>query len=125
MVNTATRAVCALAAITSLIIVCARSSGLQSSDLPFLALVIAPYLLLGLMTGRMSERGTTARILFIVTLVLSLVGTALLALNSPYAYTGPEPGLAQTITIIILPLLQCIAAIVLGLILLLRRMMAS
>ncbi|MCP9870686.1 MULTISPECIES: hypothetical protein [unclassified Synechococcus] len=98
---------------------------MQSSDLPFLTLVMAPYLLLGLMTGGMSERGTTARILFIVTFFLSLVGTALLALNAPHPNTGPEPGLAQTITSISVPLLQCIVAIVLGLILLLWRMVAS
>ncbi|MCP9841547.1 hypothetical protein KBY93_13010 [Synechococcus sp. J7-Johnson] len=98
---------------------------MQSSDLPFLSFVIAPYLLLGLMTGSMSERGSTARILFIVTLLLSLLGMTLLALNAPPLYGDPEPGLAQAITMIGVPLLQCTAVIVLGLILLLRRMVAS
>jgi hypothetical protein len=55
-----------LATITSLIIVCARNSGLQSSDLPFLALVITPYLLLALMTESISEWGTTKKIHFIL-----------------------------------------------------------
>jgi hypothetical protein len=50
---------------------------------------------------------------------------AVLALNAPHPYTGLEPGLTQTIAMISVPLLQCIAVIVLSLILLLRRKVAS
>jgi hypothetical protein len=58
-------------------------------------------------------------------LLLSLLGMAVLALNAPHPYTGLEPVLTQTITMISVPLLQCIAVIVLSLILLLRRKVAS
>jgi len=125
MIEQATRAVCASAAIVSLVIVCARTSGLQISDLPFLALVVVPYLLLGLMAGSVSERSTAARVLFIFTLFLSLGGIALLGFNAPPLSTGPEPGLAQSVTMIVVPLLQLMAVSLLGLIFLLRRMMAS
>jgi hypothetical protein len=120
----ATRAVCLAAAITSLIIVSARMSGLQWSDLPFLALVVAPYLLLGLMAGRVSVGSKAEWVLFIFTLLLSLAGMALLGFNTPPLSTGPEPGLAQSVTMIGVPLLQFIAVSLLGLVLLLRRMMA-
>ncbi|WP_255087796.1 hypothetical protein [Synechococcus sp. Tobar12-5m-g] len=74
MVDQATRAVCIFAATLSLIITWVRTSSLQSSDLPFLALIIAPYLLLGLMAGRVGDRSIAGRILFIATLFLSLGG---------------------------------------------------
>jgi hypothetical protein len=125
MINQSTRAVCASAAIVSLVIVCVRTSGLQSSDLPFLALVVVPYLLLGWLAGSVSERSTAARLLFITTLFLSLGGTALLGLDTSTRYTGPEPGLAQSVTMIVVPLLQFMAVSLLGLIFLLRRIMAS
>ncbi|MCP9915749.1 hypothetical protein [Cyanobium sp. ATX 6F1] len=125
MGDQATRVVCAFAAITSLIIVCARSPGLQGIDLPFLALVVAPFLLLGLMAGSVRERSSDARVLFILTLFLALGGTFLLALHAPIPNTGPEPGLAQSVVMIGVPLLQLIAVILLGLILRLRRMLAS
>ncbi|PZV02190.1 MAG: hypothetical protein DCF23_12085 [Cyanobium sp.] len=125
MVDQATRMVCAFAAITSLIIVCARTSGFQGNDLPFLALVVAPYLLLGLMAGWVNERSTDARVLFIVTLVLSLGGTLLLGLHAPPPSKVPEPGLAQSVVMIGVPLLQSMAVVLLGLMLLLRRLMTS
>lgn len=124
MVDQATKAVCVIAAITSLIFVWSRTPGLQSSDLPFLVLVVAPYLLLGLMAGSVSKRSTAARALFIFTLFISLGGMALLGFNAPTLSTGPEPGLAQSVTMIGVPLLQFIAVSLLGLFLLLRRMMA-
>jgi hypothetical protein len=42
MIDQATKAVCVVAAITSLIFACTRTCGLHSSDLPVLALVVAP-----------------------------------------------------------------------------------
>ena len=125
LVERATRAVCIVAATFSLIINCVRTSSLQSSDLPFLALIIAPYLLLGLMAGRVSNRSMSARILFIATLVLSLAGMAVLSLSSPHPSTGPEPGLAQTVIMIGVPLLQLGGVALVGLALLLRRMITS
>lgn len=122
-VDRATTVVCLVAAITSLIFVCIRTPGMQSSDLPVLALVVAPYLLLVLLAGSVGERGTAARVLFIATLVLALLGTALLGHSNPHLNRGPEPGLAMTVTMIGVPLLQLGAATVLGLVLLLRRMM--
>ena len=125
MVDRATRAVCIVAATLSLIITWVRTSSLQSSDLPFLALIIAPYLLLGLMAGSVSNRSMSARVLFIATLFLSLGGMALLSLSSPHPSTGPEPGLAQSVIMIGVPLLQLVGAAMFGLVLLLRRMITS
>lgn len=119
----ATRVVCLFGAITSLIIVLAQIPGMQSSSLPVLILVVAPYLLLCLMAGRVRAGSTAARTLFVMTLFLSLGGIALLGFNSPPLSTGPEPGLAQSVTMIGVPLLQLIAVSLLGLVLLLRRMM--
>lgn len=124
MVDQPTKAVCVIAAITSLIFVCSRIPGLQSSDLPILALVAAPYPLLVLLAGCVGERSTAARVLFIATLLLALGGTALLGLSTPHPNGGPEPGLAMTVTMIVVPLLQLVAVAVFGLVLLFRRMMA-
>lgn len=124
MVDQATRAICLFAAITGLIIVCVRTSGFQSSDLPVLAVVVAPYLLLGLMAGSVRQRSADSSVLLFATLLLSLVGTALLAFNAPPHPTRPEPGLALSVTMIGVPLLQLVAASLLGLVLLVRRMMA-
>jgi hypothetical protein len=46
------RGIVAVAAIASLIVVCTSMTGLRSGDLPFLVLIVAPYLLLGLLAGR-------------------------------------------------------------------------
>jgi drug/metabolite transporter (DMT)-like permease len=123
MIDQASKAVCVVAAITSLIFVCTRTPGLQSSDLPVLALVVAPYPLLVLLAGSVGERSNAARVLFIVTLLLALGGTALLVLSTPHPNGGPEPGLAMTVTMIGVPLLQLGAVTLLGLVLLLKRMM--
>jgi apolipoprotein N-acyltransferase len=123
-VDVATRVVCVVAAIASLIIVCARMSGLQSSDLPFLAFVVAPYQLLGLMAGSVRAGTTAAWVLFIFTLFLSLGGMTFLGFNAPPLSTVPEPGLAQSVTMIGVLVLQFIAVSMLGLVLLLRRMTA-
>ena len=125
MVERATRSVCIVAATLSLIITWVRTSSLQSSDLPFLALIIAPYLLLGLMAGSVSNRSTFSRILFIATLLLSLGGLAVLSLSSPHTSTGPEPGLVQSVIMIGVPLLQLVGVAMFGLVLLLRRMITS
>jgi len=123
MADKATRAVCLVAAILSLIIVSVRHSSLQSSDLPFLALVVAPYLLLVMLAGCAGKRTLAARLLFCATLVLSLGGTALLGLNNPPPYTGPEPGLALSVTMLAVPLLQLVAVMVVGLVLFVKRTM--
>lgn len=123
MADQVTTAVCAFAAITSLIIVCSRTSGLESSDLAVLVFVAAPYLLLGLMAASVRERSTEARFLLIATVLVSLGGTALLGLTASPQPTRPEPGLAQSVTMILVPFFQLAAATVIGLVLLLRRLM--
>ncbi len=110
--------------VMSFVIFIVRTSGLQGSDLPVLALVVAPYLLLGLMVGWARQRSADSRFLFLATLLLSLGGTALLGLNAIHQQTMPEPGLALSITYIGVPLLQLVAVAVLGMILLMRRTMA-
>jgi membrane protease YdiL (CAAX protease family) len=83
MVDLATRGVCVVAAITSLIFVCAHTSGLQSSDLPVQALAVAPYLLLVLMAGSVSDGSTAPWVRFIATLFLALWGNTNLNLRPP------------------------------------------
>jgi len=117
------RGIVVVAAISSLIVVCASTAGLQISDLPFLAFIVAPYLLLGLLAGRVRKQRADSGFLFIATVLLSLGGTLLLALNGFHHRPVPEPGLVQSVTIIVVPLLQLLAVTVLGLILQVKRML--
>jgi FtsH-binding integral membrane protein len=117
------RGIVIVASISSLIVVCASTAGLRSSDLPFLALIVAPYLLLGLLAGRVRKQRADSGLLLIGTVLLSMGGTLLLVLNGFHHRPVPEPGLVQSVTIIVVPLLQLLAVTVLGLILQLRRML--
>ena len=50
---------------------------------------------------------------------------ALLSLSSPLTSTGPEPGLAQSVIMIGVPLLQLVGVAMFGLVLLLRQKINS
>lgn len=117
----ATRAVCAIAALASLDLLAGRLSGIHGSDLPLLMLVVAPYGLLALMAAGTRHRPAEASTLLLTAVLLGLGGIALLAFQSPNS-TGPEPGLALSVIVIALPLLQRVVVGLLGLGLLLRRL---
>jgi hypothetical protein len=119
----ATRAVCAIAALASLGLLAGRLSGLHVSDLPVLILLVAPYGLLAVMAAGVRRRRADAWTLLITTVLLALGGIALLAFQSPHPFTGPEPGLALSVIVIALPLLQLVVVALLGLGLLLRRLL--
>lgn len=113
--------VCAVAALTSLGLATVRLSSVQVSDLPLLMLLVAPYGLLALMVVGGRRRRGEASALLISTVLLALGGIALLAFQSPHPATGPEPGLALSLIVIALPLLQLVVVGLLALVLLLRR----
>lgn len=113
--------VCAVAALTSLGLATVRLSGVQVSDLPLLMLLVAPYGLLALMVAGGRRRRGEASALLISTVLLALGVIALLAFQSPHPATGPEPGLALSLIVIALPLLQLVVVGLLALVLLLRR----
>ena len=114
---------CTIAAITGLILVLTSSTGLRSGDLPFLAFLVVPYLVLGLLAWRERERHSLSNLLFIVVLFLSLGGTILLGADSYRFHTLPEHRLVQRMTIIVVPMLQSTAAIAIGLVLQANRML--
>jgi hypothetical protein len=116
---------CTLAALTGLILVVTSTTGLRSGDLPFLAFLVAPYLLLGLLAWRERERRSLSNLLFIVVLLLSLGGTILLGADSYRFHTVPEHRLVQRMTIIVVPMLQSMAAIAIGLLLQANRMLTG
>lgn len=93
------------------------TTGLRSGDLPFLAFLVVPYLVLGLLAWRERQRRRHSNLLFIVVLLLSLGGTILLGADSYRFHTVPEHRLVQRITIIVVPMLQSTAAIAIGLLL--------
>ncbi|MEA5474731.1 hypothetical protein VB716_10915 [Synechococcus sp. CCY9201] len=101
------------------------TTGLRSGDLPFLAFLVAPYLLLGLLAWRERERRSLSNLLFIVVLLLSLGGTILLGADSYRFHTVPEHRLVQRMTIIVVPMLQSMAAIAIGLLLQANRMLTG
>lgn len=90
-------------------------------DLPVLALLVAPYLLLAVLAACVRRRNGEAWMLLIATVVLGVGGVALLALSAPHSISTPEPGLAQAVVTIGVPLLQLVAALALSLALLVRR----
>ena len=116
---------CTIAALTGLILVVTSTTGLRSGDLPFLAFLVAPYLLLGLLAWRERERRRLSDLLFINVLFLSLGGTILLGADSYRFHTVPEHRLVQRMTIIVVPMLQSTAAIAIGLLLQANRMLTG
>jgi hypothetical protein len=116
---------CTLAALTGLILVVTSTTGLRSGDLPFLAFLVVPYLVLGLLAWRERERRSLSNLLFIVVLFLSLGGTILLGVDSYRFHTVPEHRLVQRMTIIVVPMLQSTAAIAIGLLLQANRMLTG
>jgi hypothetical protein len=116
---------CTIAALTGLILVLTSTTGLRSGDLPFLAFLVVPYLVLGLLAWRERERRSHSNLLFIVVLVLSLGGTILLGADSYRFHTVPEHRLVQRMTIIVVPMLQSTAAIAIGLLLQANRMLTG
>jgi len=116
---------CTIAALTGLILVLTSTTGLRSGDLPFLAFLVVPYLVLGLLAWRERERRSHSNLLFIVVLVLSLGGTILLGADSYRFHTVPEHRLVQRMTILVVPMLQSTAAIAIGLLLQANRMLTG
>ncbi|MBC1261011.1 hypothetical protein FQK07_06930 [Synechococcus sp. BSF8S] len=112
---------CTLAALTSLILVITGVPGVRMDDLPFLAFLLAPYLLLGLLAWRERGRRRLSAVLFVAVLVLSLAGTILLGLDSYRYHTVPEHRMVQRMTLIVVPMLQSFAAIMIGLMLQVNR----
>lgn len=117
----ATLLVCACAGAATVAVHAARSGGVRSMDLPVLALLVAPYLLLAVLAAWVRRRNGAAWMLLIATVVLGVGGVALLALSAPHSSSTPEPGLALAVVTIGVPLLQLVAALALSLALLLRR----
>jgi hypothetical protein len=117
MADHPTWSVCTLAALTSLILVITGVPGVRMGDLPFLVFLLVPYLLLGLLAWRDRERRRLSAVLFVAVLVLSLAGTILLGLDSYRFHTVPAHRLVQRMTVIVVPMLQSAAAIVIGLML--------
>jgi hypothetical protein len=116
---------CTIAVLTGLILVLTSTTGMRSGDLPFLAFLVVPYLVLGLLAWRERERRSHSNLLFIVVLVLSLGGTILLGADSYRFHTVPEHRLVQRMTIIVVPMLQSTAAIAIGLLLQANRMLTG
>ncbi|MCT0211429.1 MAG: hypothetical protein DCF18_08875 [Cyanobium sp.] len=121
----ATLLVCACAGAATAVLHAARSGGVRSMDLPVLALLVAPYLLLAVLAACVRRRNGEAWMLLIASVVLGVGGVALLALSAPHSISTPEPGLAQAVVTIGVPLLQLVAALALSLALLVRRLRAA
>lgn len=98
----ATRMLCMLAALASLVIVGMSTTGLRTGDLPFLAFLVPA-----------------------LVLVLSLGGTLLLGIDSYRFHTVPEHRLVQRMTILIVPMLQSTAVIAIALLLQAYGMLAG
>jgi peptidoglycan/LPS O-acetylase OafA/YrhL len=116
---------CACAGAATVVVHAARSGGAWSMDLPVLALLVAPYLLLAVLVAWVRHRNAEAWMLLIATMVLGVGGVALLALSAPHSLSTPEPGLAQAVVTIGVPLLQLVAVLALSLALLVRRLRAA
>lgn len=121
MADRCTRGVCALAALTSLLLVITSVPGLRLGDLPFLLFLLAPYVLLGWLAWRERQRRTLSAVLLGATLLLSLAGTLLLGLDSYRFHTVPEHRLVQRFTIVVVPMLQAAAVVVIGMVIRIMR----
>lgn len=120
-----TETVCIAAALTSLILVTTSTTSLRWSDVPFLAFLVFPYLVLGLMASWQRGRRHRSDLVFVAVLLLSLGGIGLLGFDSIRFHTVPEHRLTQRLTVIIVPMLQSAAALALALVLLGYRMLAG
>ncbi|MEX1316733.1 MAG: hypothetical protein AB1Z22_06340 [Synechococcaceae cyanobacterium] len=93
--------------------------------MPFLAFLVFPYLVLGLMASWQRGRRHRSDLVFVAVLLLSLGGIGLLGFDSIRFHTVPEHRLTQRLTVIIVPMLQSAAALALALVLLGYRMLAG
>lgn len=98
---------CCLATALSLILITSSSStGLRSSDLPYLLLVAVPYWLLGVLAAWQRRRQRSSAPVFIAVLLVSLVGVTLFGVDSYHFHTVPAHRLVQRFSVITIPLLQ-------------------
>jgi hypothetical protein len=98
---------CCLATALSLILITSSSStGLRSSDLPYLLLVAVPYWLLGVLAAWQRRRQRSSAPVFIAVLLVSLVGVTLFGVDSYHFHIVPAHRLVQRFSVITIPLLQ-------------------
>jgi hypothetical protein len=118
MVPRITWAVCFLAAAITLVLGCTSTAGLGPSDVVIAAFVIGPYLLLGLLAWWQRGESIASWLLLAVTVILATGGVYLFGLDSYRYHTDWQYRMAQRLTVLLVPLLQWAAVLVVGLALL-------
>ncbi|QNI70343.1 hypothetical protein [Cyanobium sp. NS01] len=109
---------CCLATALSLILITSSSTGLRSSDLPYLLLVAMPYWLLGLLACWQRRRQRSSLPVFIAVLIVSFVGIILFGVDSYHFHTVPAHRLVQRFSVITIPLLQSASVLAIAAVLL-------
>jgi NADH:ubiquinone oxidoreductase subunit K len=114
---------CAVAATTTLFLGFTFSgwSLASATEAMVVPLVVGPYVLLGLMVWWRRASRAVSGLLFIAVLVLAAVGLYLFGLDAYHHQTDPKYGMAMHFAVLGVPAVQGLAAVVLGLALLVER----
>jgi hypothetical protein len=110
-----TWSVCTFAAAITLILSCTSTGGLASGDVIVVAFVLGPYLLLGLLAWGHRGKAIVSRLLLAVAVVLAAWGLYLFGLDSYRYHTVAEHRMVQRMTVLLVPLLQWAAVLLVGL----------
>jgi uncharacterized membrane protein len=115
MIPRITWCVCTFAAAITLILCCTSRVGLAPGDVIVVAFVLGPYLLLGLLAWRQRGKAIASRVLLAVAVVLAAWGLYLFSLDSYRYHTVAEYRMVQRMTVLLVPLLQWAAVLLVGL----------
>jgi hypothetical protein len=117
MVPWITLSVCALAAVATLALGFAGCgwSILVPEDALVVPLAVGPYALLGLMAWWRRKRRVASAVVLVSTLLVAAVGLLAFGADAWRVQTDPQHGMAMRLTVIVVPVLQWAATVVLGL----------
>ena len=118
MVPRMTWAVCFLASAITLVLGYTSTAGPQHNDGILIAFVLGPYLLLGLLARWQRAESIVSWLLLAVTVIVATWGLSLFGLDSYWYHTDWQYRMAMRLTVLLVPLLQWAAVLVVGLVLL-------
>jgi hypothetical protein len=113
-----TWAVCFLAAAITLILGYTSTAGPGHGDVFIVAFVLGPYLLLGLLAWWQRSKSIVSWLLLGVTVMLATWGVCLFGLDSYWYHTDRQYRMAMRLAVLLVPLVQWAAMLVVGLVLL-------
>jgi hypothetical protein len=112
--------VCVVAACITLILILTSTPHMRPGDGLFVVLALSPYLAIGLLARGSRGNRIVSTLLFAIAVLLALGGIILFAWDSYQYHMVVEHRMVQRMTVLVVPLLQWVAVLLVILVLLLK-----